>query len=214
MKPILIITQTSLDESALINYLTTHYEGPWVISDYSSKSDFKEDLSNLSIDYAVPTNIYLGDLDKLSLSFQQSTLKFLEEPPRNLKIFLTKSTQYQLLPTIQSRVELISLTQSQAGLMLNPEQLARVKKYFPAPQEAINQLITSKMEVEQFGTLADIEREDILFYLWQLEVYLNATYLNDNNPRISKRIQDVLLAKQNIMDNLQKKIGLMPLLFV
>jgi hypothetical protein len=213
MKPVLILTQTTLDETLLIEYLTNEYPGQWVISDYSSKSDFKEDLANLSLDYAVPTNIYLGDLDKLSLAFQQSTLKFLEEPPKNLKIFLTKSTQYQLLPTIQSRVELISLPQALVGTMLNQEQLARVKKYFPAPQDAITQLINSKMDVEQFGTLTDIEREDILFYLWQLEVYLNATYINDNNSRVSQRIQDVLLAKQNLIDNLQKKIALMPLLF-
>ena len=78
MKPILILTQTSIDENKLIQLLSPKYKGSWITPDYGSKSDFKEDLANLTIDYAAPTNLFLGDLDKLSLNFQQSILKFLE----------------------------------------------------------------------------------------------------------------------------------------
>jgi hypothetical protein len=213
MKPILILTQTSIQDILLIEYLKPIYHGHWILPDYTSKNDFKEDLANLNIEYAKITNIYLGDLDQLSLSFQQSILKFLEEPPHNLRIIMTKATEYKLLPTIKSRVDIRELEPPIIAQLLDPQQLDRVKKLFPTPAQTTQQLINGPMNLEDWGNLADIERTDIIFYLWQLEYYLTNVYANTNSPRTASRIQDVLLAKQNILDNLQKKIALCPLLF-
>jgi DNA polymerase III, delta subunit len=213
MKPILLLTQTYLDESKLINYLQSHHQGKWIIPDYSSKSDFKEDLSNLQIEYPIKTNLLLGDLDTLSLSFQQSILKFLEEPPSNLQIFITKKSEYMLLPTIKSRVEIISLTNQEVVSMLNLEYIEGLKKSFTPVNDATNKLLKSSMTLEDFGDIANIEREDIIFYLWQIGYYLTTAYTTDPNPIIGKRITDVLLSKQNLMQSMQKKIALQPLLF-
>jgi DNA polymerase III, delta subunit len=213
MKPILILTQTALDESKLINYLQTRHQGKWIIPDYSSKSDFKEDLSNLQIEYPIKTNLLLGDLDTLSLSFQQSILKFLEEPPTNLQIFITKKSEYMLLPTIKSRVEVLTLTNQGVITMLDTDYIEGLKKYFTPVNDATNKLLKSSMVLEDFGDIANVEREDIIFYLWQIGFYLTIAYSADPNPIIGKRITDVLLSKQNLMQSMQKKIALQPLLF-
>lgn len=213
MKPILILTQTALDENKLIQYLQSKHQGKWIIPDYSSKSDFKEDLANLSIEYPVRTNLILGDLDTLSLSFQQSILKFLEEPPSNLQIFITKKSEFMLLPTIKSRVSIITLTNQEVISMLDVEYIENLKKLFTPVNDATNKLLKSSMVLEDFGDIANVEREDILFYLWQISFYLTTAYTANPNPIIGKRITDVLLSKQNLMQSLQKKIALQPLLF-
>jgi hypothetical protein len=213
MKPVLLVSQTTLSEEKLINYLQDKFKGRWIVSDYSSKSDFKEDLANLMIEYPTQTNIYLGDLDKLSLNFQQSILKFLEEPPFNLQIFLTKKSEYLLLPTIKSRSKIEYLTNTEISNLLDIDYINKIKGYFTPVMDATNKLIQSKLELEDFGDIANIERDDILFYLWQIEYYLCNSYNNQPNIVVAKRIQDILLSKQNLIENCQKKIALMPLLF-
>jgi DNA polymerase III, delta subunit len=214
MKPKLYITTTQIDENKFIEYLKTIYKGKWIISDYSSKSDFKEDLANLNVEYPIPTNLLLGNLDQLSLNFQQSLLKFLEEPPHNLQIIASKESIYGLLPTIQSRVDIIFLKQEEVTKLLDENYLEKIKKLFPPVKDNATKLISSKLNLEDFGDLANIERTELIFYLWQIEFYLNFYYSQEPNTTISKRINEILLCKQNLQQNLQKKIALTPLFFI
>lgn len=211
--PTLVLTSTTLSDYKLVEYLKKSYSGKWILSDYNSKADLKEDLADLSIDYPILTNILLGDLDLLSLSFQQALLKFLEEPPKNLHIFLTKKNEYLLLPTIKSRVRIVILDQNEIISLLDDKKLEITKKHFPAVAVTTQKLLDTKLDLEDFGDLLNIERDDLLFYLWQIEYYLNLSYTKTLDPRIAKRLSNILEAKMNLTDNLQKKISLCPLLF-
>ena len=213
MKPKLYITQTRIDESLLITKFQNEFKGKWIISDYTSKSDFKEDLSNLNIEYPITTYIYIGNIDDFSLNFQQSMLKFLEEPPQNLHIFLTKSDTYKLLTTIESRVDIIRLQDSEVISLLNPEYIEKIKKLFLPPTDAVKKLVQSSMTIEDFGDLPSIERSELLFYLWQIKFNLRTLYTNSFDKAYAKRIIDVTRTMQNLNDNCQKKIALVDLLF-
>ncbi|MGL4758770.1 MAG: hypothetical protein ACRCXZ_05515 [Patescibacteria group bacterium] len=213
MKPKLYITQTRINETKFLDYLTKNNPGKWLITDYVSKSDFKEDYANLNIEYPTRTNIYLGNLDDLSLNFQQSILKFLEEPPANLQIFISKSNEYKLLGTIKSRTELVNISIEQALNMIDQDYIDKLKGYFLPPSDAVKKLLNSSMELEDFGDLANIERSDLNFYLWQIKLNLTYLYASTFDTKIAKRIIDIQSCQQNLLDNCQKKISLSPLLF-
>jgi DNA polymerase III delta prime subunit len=213
MKPQLLITQTSVSEPLLIEHLKNSYEGKWIISDYSSKSDFKDDLANLDIDYPMLTNIYLGNLESFSVNFQQSILKFLEEPPVNLRIFISKPNEFRLLTTIKSRVDINYLDTKTVLSLLDQEYIEKLKKLFLPPSDAVKKLVASNLDLEDFGDIAKAEREDLINYLWLIKFNLESLYSTNFNTTIAKRIEDVLISIQSLNESCQKKIALAYLLF-
>jgi hypothetical protein len=213
MKPQLLITHTSVSELLLIDRLKDLYPGKWIISDYSSKSDFKDDLANLEIDYPILTNIYLGNLEQFSVNFQQSILKFLEEPPTNLRIFISKPNEFRLLTTIKSRVDIVYLDSSTVLTLLDPIYIDKLKKLFLPPSEAVKKLVSSNLDLEDFGDISKAEREDIINYLWLVKFNLETLYTENFKPIYAKRIEDVLISIQSLNESCQKKIALAYLLF-
>jgi hypothetical protein len=213
MKPQLLITHTSVSELLLIDHLKDLYPGKWIISDYSSKSDFKDDLANLEIDYPILTNIYLGNLEQFSVNFQQSILKFLEEPPINLRIFISKPNEFRLLTTIKSRVDIVYLDSSTILTLLDPIYIDKLKKLFLPPSLAVKKLVSSNLDLEDFGDISKAEREDIINYLWLIKFNLETLYIENFKPIYAKRIEDVLISIQSLNESCQKKIALAYLLF-
>ncbi len=213
MKPQLLITLTNVSESLLIDYLKSKYEGRWIISDYSSKADFKDDMANLEINYPTLTNIYLGNLESLSVNFQQSILKFLEEPPANLRIFISKPNEFRLLKTIKSRVDTIYIPIQTVLTLLDKDYIENLKSTFLQPTEAVKKLVSSSLDLEDLGDLAKTEREDLVNYLWLLKFNLETLYTDNLNPIYAKRIQDILISIQSLNESCQKKIALAHLLF-
>jgi DNA polymerase III, delta subunit len=213
MKPQLLITHTSVSELLLIDHLKDLYPGKWIVSDYSSKSDFKDDLANLEIDYPILTNIYLGNLEQFSVNFQQSILKFLEEPPTNLRIFISKPNEFRLLTTIKSRVDIVYLNSSTVLTLLDPIYIDKLKKLFLPPSEAVKKLVSSNLDLEDFGDISKAEREDIINYLWLIKFNLETLYTDNFKPIYAKRIEDVLISIQSLNESCQKKIALAYLLF-
>jgi DNA polymerase III, delta subunit len=176
------------------------------IANLEAKSDWNQEMSSFYTNYPKPSLVFLADLANLSIIFQEGMLRFLEEPPQNLQIVLFAQNKSQILSTIQSRCQFFSLPKSFIYQNLSLDFLAKIKKKFPLPKLACQNLLNQKpLQIEKIN---DLEREEIDFWLWQLESYLIEFFKQNPNPKIAKTIEKVLLAKKFNFQNLQKKFVL------
>lgn len=176
---------------------------------------FKEDIEKKLIDnemlnfyklYSKPTLIFLGDLSKLSLPVQESWLKFIEEPPKNLYPILFSPDIFTILPTIKSRCQIFNLDKATCLNFLDKKLLATCKKKYPNVGEFTVNFIRN-IDTD-LSTLIKAEREEINFWLWQVLQNLEAIYTEKPSFNVAQKIQKALLATRLNHDNLQKKIAL------
>jgi len=79
--------------------------------------------------------LYLPEAEKLTLPAQHCLLKTLEEPPANSLIILTSPHHHLLLPTINSRCQIIKISDK---ITLTPQQTKQQK-------QLLNQIISSSI---------------------------------------------------------------------
>jgi DNA polymerase III, delta subunit len=171
----------------------------------NKKENFRRFVSQeVYIKYNSPTILFLGDLTTYSDSLQEGMLKLLEEPPTNLYIILFAQNLSQIKPTIISRCRIILLENHIVFANLNPKLLEKVQK-LPSPKTIVESLINNKkVEIEK---VADYEREELDFWMWQVQTNLSILYAQQPKTQIAKAITRTLQARQLNSQNLQKKFS-------
>jgi DNA polymerase III, delta subunit len=172
----------------------------------SKKESFRKFILNeVYIQYNKPTLLFLGDLTTYSDVLQEGMLKLLEEPPANLYIVLFAQNLSQIKPTIISRSNIKLVDNQTIFANLDSKLLEKVKK-LPEPKIAVNLLINNKkVEIEK---VADFERDELDFWMWQVQTNLTTLYASQPETQIAKAITKVLLARQLNTQNLQKKFAI------
>jgi hypothetical protein len=169
----------------------------------SQKETFRKFLtSDVYIKYSKPTILFLGDLTSYSDTLQEGMLKLLEEPPDKLIIILFAQSLSILKPTVISRCQIHNLGINTILANLNPSLLEKVKK-LPEPKSVVQHLLNnSKVEVDK---VSDYERDELDFWLWQIQT--NLCFLYSANPKdiIAQSIDKVINARKLNTQNLQKK---------
>ena len=180
--------------------------GRVIIPEIDGKKDFTSQLLSFYQKYPKPSLLFLGNLNQYSLPMQEGMLRILEEPPENLYIVLTAENKTQILPTITSRSQLIKLNQTLILELLDPNLLKNVREKLPYIKDFYPGYINDKYQLEP--DCKKLEREEIGFWLWQLEFTLKNIFLQKADLRIAKKIEKVLYAKMLNNQNLQKKFVL------
>lgn len=172
----------------------------------SKKEAFRKFILNeVYIQYNKPTLLFLGDLSTYSEVLQEGMLKLLEEPPANLYIVLFAQNLSQIKPTIISRSNIKLLDNQTIFANLDSRLLEKVKK-LPEPKIVVNLLINNKkVEIEK---VADYERDELDFWMWQIQTNLTFAYASQPETQIANAITKVLLARQLNTQNLQKKFAI------
>jgi DNA polymerase III, delta subunit len=179
---------------------------PSVTETESQKETFRKFLtSDVYIKYSKPTLLFLGDLTSYSDTLQEGMLKLLEEPPENLIIILFAQSLSILKPTIISRCRIQSFDIQTILSNLDPKLQSKVQK-LPSPKEVVENLLNSrKTTIEK---PSDFERDEIDFWLWQVQTNLSYMYANSPSDKISESIEKVLMSRKLNYQNLQKKFAI------
>ncbi len=171
----------------------------------SKKEVFKKFInSEVYIKYNQPSLLFLGDLTLYSDILQEAMLKLLEEPPVNLYIILFAQNLSQIKSTIISRCSVKLLDNITVFQNLNTTLIEKVKK-LPQPKDAVNAMLTNqKITIEK---VADFERDELDFWIWQIQTNLTTIYSQQPQIQIALAITKTLLARQLNSQNLQKKFA-------
>ena len=107
--------------------------------------------------------VLILNADELNFFAQDTLLKSLEEPPKNLKFILTSSKPYKLKPTVLSRLTHYKLNLNKHGLnsdLYNDGSFKKNKNDFP--EECWNQ---DKKIIGLFEDLVSLKGREIINYL-------------------------------------------------
>jgi len=171
-----------------------------------TKKEFTDSLLEFYVRYTKPTLLFLGNLDSFSLPMQEGMLKFLEEPPQNLIIILFAQERANILPTISSRCQLHRLPNQLVLGLLDQKLLEQTKNKLPAADSVCKHLVLHKPL--SLPDLKNVEREEIDFWLWQVQVYLENFYKHQPHWTYLHQLAKVIQARQLNQQNLQKKFVL------
>ena len=178
-------------------------ENQVLLASFDAKKDFTQEVFSFYQNYNKPTMLFLGDLSHYSVALQEGMLRFLEEPPANLYLILTAQNKAELLPTISSRSNILKLPQNLIIDLLDPVILEKVQAKFPIVKSFYTDFLKNKVFLD--FDFAKLERDEIDFWLWQLEFYLKEVFKHKKDLRIAKKIQKILESKLLNQQNLQKK---------
>jgi hypothetical protein len=193
---------TETDEMNYQHYLSTSQ----ILSpDLQGKEDLPQYLASLYETRSTPTLLFLGDLSSYSEQMQEGMLRILEEPPTNLYILLFAQNASQIIPTISSRSQIYQLPHQLIRTYLDPDLLTKVKTKLPPPADTFKDLLHNQFTLPD---LNKVEREEIDFWLWQLQSYCEAGYNQQPNPKIEKVLSNILQAREYNLSNVQKKLSL------
>jgi DNA polymerase III, delta subunit len=172
----------------------------------SQKEQFKKFIQGeVYLHYQKPTLLFLGDLTSYSDTLQEGMLKILEEPPQNLFIILFAQSLSLLKSTIISRCQIHTLEVDIILSNLDLSLLEKTKK-LPTPTSAVQNLLSDKKVIIE--KVSDFERDEIDFWLWQVQTNLSFLYKKEMNHKTAEAISKVLQARKLNNDNLQKKFSL------
>jgi DNA polymerase III, delta subunit len=171
----------------------------------SKKEAFKKFInSEVYIKYNYPSLLFLGDLTTYSDVLQEAMLKLLEEPPENLHIILFAQNLSQIKPTIISRCSIKLMDNNLIFKNLDAKLMEKVKK-LPQPKDVVTALLSNKkIEIEK---ISDFERDELDFWMWQIQTNLSMVYAADPQTQIAEAISRTLQARQLNSQNLQKKFA-------
>jgi DNA polymerase III, delta subunit len=197
-------TQTELTQTQSATLASMINQGRFVIKSFSDKQDFRNTLAELYTKYELPTILYFGSLSNYSEQLQEGMLRLLEEPPENAHVVLTIDDWSVLLPTIKSRVHVVSLQNSLIFKILHKQTLDKLSQKLPNIQNTINNLLNKQyVTIDKIST---IEREEIGIWLWQISMYLEIYYKQSPSNTIANVLEKVTIAKKYNTQNLQKKL--------
>lgn len=173
------------------------------------KDDLPQYLASLYETRTIPTLLFLGDLNSYSEQMQEGMLRILEEPPTNLYIALFAHNSNQIIATITSRSQIYQLPNQLIRQLLDPVLLDKVKTKLPSPSQTFKDLLQGQFALPD---LNKVEREEIDFWLWQIQSYCEAGYKQQPNLKIEQILTRVIQAREYNLSNVQKKLSLAILL--
>lgn len=182
-------------------------KGGVIVKNFIDKKHFRLEILDLYKNYDSKTLIFLGNLNEYSEQLQEGMLRFLEEPPVNTIPVLFIENENLLLPTIQSRVNKVYISNYLLFELLDNNDLEKIRNTFPSPKETVKYLLNSPEKIK-FPDLSKIERYQIDIWLWQLQLYLEKYFIETSNPRVANCIAKVSKALQLNQQNIQKKLTL------
>lgn len=198
---------TFLEDSDLDSFWNQQLvKGTVLEPNLDTKKEFTDSLLEFYVRYTKPTLLFLGNLDSFSLPMQEGMLKFLEEPPQNLIIILFAQERANILPTISSRCQLHRLPNQLVLGLLDQKLLEQTKNKLPTADSACKHLVLHKPL--SLPDLKNVEREEIDFWLWQVQVYLENFYKHQPHWTYLHQLAKVIQARQLNQQNLQKKFVL------
>jgi len=169
----------------------------------SAKKDFTEILLSFYTHYSQPTLLFLGNLSSFSLQMQEGMLKLLEEPPKNLQIILFAQNRSNILPTIASRCWFHNLKSDLVIKILDQNLLAQTQKKLPPVLDFCRSLLSDKKV--SVPDLKIVEREELNFWLWQVQFYLENFYKQQPDSKYFNKLTKIIEARKLNEQNLQKK---------
>ncbi|MBI5044492.1 MAG: hypothetical protein HZC02_01060 [Candidatus Levybacteria bacterium] len=147
--------------------------------------------------------IVLHNAENLTIPAQNAMLKLLEEPPANTLIFLLTNNVYDLLPTIISRVQILSVAASQHEIS-DDEKKEIIKRFHTWQMQTIPDALKTaeQMTKDKEKTLKTLEdslrlgseelRKEILSekegFLSTILPLLQKTYLTLKNTNANPRL--------------------------
>jgi hypothetical protein len=190
----------------LLNETWQHKLGSRQIMEMSfkDKEDFTKNLMSLYENYSEPTLLFMGDLSEYSLPLQEGMLRILEEPPKNLYIILFSHNKNNILPTIVSRSNFVLVPKNFVLKNLDKNLLEKVKSKLPDIKETVK----TKPQELTIPDTKKTEREELDFWFWQLNFYLEEAYKQNPSEGLAKLILKSKTAQKLNQENLQKKFSL------
>ncbi len=158
--------------------------------DLNVKKDFTESVLGFYTNYSQPTLLFLGDLSSFSLTMQEGMLKLLEEPPKNLQIILFAQNRSNILPTITSRCRFHNLKSDLVIKILDQNLLTQTQKKLPPVLDFCRSFLSGKKI--SIPDLKTVEREELDFWLWQVQFYLESFYKQQPNPKYFSKLAKIL----------------------
>lgn len=237
--PIIIITQTFINESVLVNTICNGFFGSSILNsintdpiidefkdfaklqsenriiiiDPQSKEDYRVFLSHQRYSFSSPSIMFCGNLSSYSQQLQEGMLRLLEEPPEHLQIILFSRDESTVIPTIRSRCQSMYLPTKRVFALLDNQYIQSVSKKLPPPSEIVKQLIqNTALATLQTLDYATLEREDIEFWFWQIATNLEFLYKKTPKTDIAKLISRVYSARILNQSNAQKKLVILGLI--
>lgn len=111
----------------------------------------------LNIAARIPRIVWIEESNLMTIPAQNALLKMLEEPPLNTTFYLTSQSALNMLPTIRSRVKILSLENTDAKT--DPQVLSDLKLIMAmSPGDRLIN-IAKRDRSESILWLTDIERE-------------------------------------------------------
>ena len=140
----------NIDKNEFLELKIIEPEGQWI------KKSQLEELQEMFSKKSVIGNkkVYIiNKADKLNVSSSNSLLKFLEEPEEGIIAVLIAENISQLLPTIVSRCQILSLKNKKELMGLST--IEKIGHYLKDNSEDIKKYILDKNNLEKFNKLMD-----------------------------------------------------------
>lgn len=172
----------------------------------NEKQDLRTELPKLFYKRDKIELLFLGYFNHYSIPLQEGLLRFLEEPPENLIPIIFASDKSLVLETIASRCQSFFLPKKMVLKCLDKSLNQNVKKKLPDIKTTLKQLFLNQ-EI-QLPTTFNPEREEIDYWLWQMQCYLEEFFKKTTNPHIANLIRKVCQSRMYNRSGVQKKLVL------
>lgn len=165
-KAILKIENEEIDEANYPELKIINPDGQWIKKE--QLKELQEEFNKKSI---IGNNkVYIiNQAEKLNVNSANTILKFIEEPPEGIVAILVTDNIYQLLETIISRCQIISLN-GQANISMNDSTISKIGKYMSNTnleyEGFMNEDNTTKIEnIIKFIRYYETNGKKILLYM-------------------------------------------------
>jgi DNA polymerase-3 subunit delta' len=149
----------NIDKNCFLEFKIIEPDGQWIK---------KEQLDNLQKEFSFKSVIgkykvyIINGADKLNTSSANTLLKFLEEPEENIIAILITNNIYQVLETIVSRCQIISLRQE---LMDKDSIIETIKTYTSIPENVTEEKLELLLQnIEDFIYCVETQKEKALLF--------------------------------------------------
>ena len=152
-----------IDSHNLIEIKEIEADGQWIKKE--QLLELQEEFSKKSIETKYKIYV-IKNAEKLNISAANSLLKFLEEPEENIIALLLTDNIYQVLSTIVSRCQVITLK----NIVDEKENtlLEKIKNYFNLQQVSDDKIIEKVDKITNFVNYYEDNKIDTLLYLQKL----------------------------------------------
>ncbi len=191
MIPLLIVSNNDKLVNRYVNKLKEDaffFEVTPSTKEYSI-ADIKDLIKTTKIFNPKKRIYFLPNFQLSSVPAQNSFLKLLEEPPTNVQFILSTDSQYNLFPTIISRVKIIKLQIKEGQNVVEKQFIVTIL------EDLINQTSATKIPLVEFIIT---DREVVKNTLIQIILFFRNRLASDKNSPLI--IREIILLK-NLFEN-------------